>query len=471
MGDSKLERPRLSARISARRHISDGEGRILLLERWTQRFIVVGEREWAMLCCADGARDLRGIQITAAQRGRQVDIDELAAFFAQLDRLGFLADDDESEHDDDAPVLTEAALEAKREAIADRPIDPFPDYRLSCDGRGACCSTFGTVLFSRQEALRALALLADSGSPASETRDLFTPERGASFELWGPAHGALAVTLHHGRCAFLDEGDRCTLHRLGGPAWKPAGCQLYPLRFIDDGEAIRATPVPECACVFSSFRGKGGEPLLPKRDMVGADLPRAAHVGKLPPSIAISERNERPREEVIAWSREVLDALRDDPDPDLAATLLRTSHEMESGALTPWLGELDHPLWWRDALTPELRTLGERARRWVELSSSWCAPDARALRGTRACLEGCAELLAADRPPGATNIERRDESLYGLTLFHGYLWLEPRPLSKALRRRALRLLLARTEALRESFGDDEHPLGVVESVLRNLETT
>lgn len=472
MSDPLPRRPRLSARISARRHVTDAERRILLIERRSQRFVVVGEREWELICCADGSRDLPGVQIAAARRGRSVTADELEAFFGQLAHLDFLVEGDEPDEEaEDAPAITEGELEASRASFADRRLDPFPDSPLSCDGRGACCTMFQTVIFSPREARRALALRTEAREPALDERALFTPERGASFEPWGPAHGALAVSLRRGRCAFLEESALCGLHRRGGPEWKPAGCALYPLRFVDDGEAIRVTPAPECACVFDSFASGVGAPLLPPSSSHGADLPRAAHVEVLPEMIPITESIARRREELLPWTRSLLDELRTEGEGDLAAALLRLSRELEEGERAPALDERGTAPWRREAITDDVRALGDRAARWTELSASWCAPDARALQATLAVTKGCAELLSADEPPRASNAARRDENLYGLTLFHGHLWHEASSLASALRARAIRLLLARTEALGAAFDEEEHPLAMVESTLRSLEAS
>jgi len=325
---------------------------------------------------------------------------------------------------------------------------------------------FSTVIFSPEEARRALVICADSEEPLDE-EELFTPERGASLERWGPAHGVRAATLREGRCSFLEGSGRCRLHRLGGPGGKPAGCALYPLLFVDDGEVIRVSLRPECACVFEQLK-RQGEPLLPPAMRCGGDLPLVAHVAILPREIAISSTATRSREALRRWSRSALAAFAGSADRDLVATLLSLSDRLEMGSLETTLpcdgrrgaGELG------ERLHEELAELHEAVQVRARLLASWLTIEAPARRALEAIGGGCEELLCAGAPRHPRAGDRRDELLYGRLFFFGHQWHGEAALARELRLRALRVMLARTAALRETYSAQEHPLAVVEAALR-----
>ena len=83
-------RPRLSLTVSARRHIVHGESIVTLHADHKDLVLSIGEREWTVLRCADGTRDIDGIVAAVEKSGRAVRQDHLIAFFDELETAGLI---------------------------------------------------------------------------------------------------------------------------------------------------------------------------------------------------------------------------------------------------------------------------------------------------------------------------------------------------------------------------------------------
>ena len=149
-------RPRLASHVLPRRHVVDGDERVVLHDLGTGRLVQIGPREWGLLAAADGTRDLDGIVLAAAREGAHARAAALEGFLAQLHQAGMLEDGVE-----EAPspaVMAEGEAESRDDPAA-RPLVPLPGFGLHCDGSGSCCRFYGTVIFGPVEAARARALL------------------------------------------------------------------------------------------------------------------------------------------------------------------------------------------------------------------------------------------------------------------------------------------------------------------------
>lgn len=370
----------------------------------------LGDREWTVLRQADGTRDLEGIRIAAARAGAPVRADHARAFFEELARLGLF---DEV----DAPPA---------EALAeDRPIVCLPGYRFACDGSGGCCRQFDTILFSPLEVARARALEPSLEDAGFRPERAFLPESGVSSPL-------SVVTRAEGACLYLDGEGRCRIHE-----GKPAGCRIFPARFVDVGDAIRVFPRLECACAFVDR--PGGEPLTAARR--GSELAPEVFVPSLPESVAMGGRRVGPRELVDYFDAQSV-ALEGAGDP--AAFVWSLASELDGDRRPPSF---------------------ERARASVERLSathvSWRAPRDLVRLGTEWVRDALTRI--GELPPAR---EREDERLYLRAAFFGTLGAGS-SVERELRQRALALWIAR------AFSDEAratpegaHPLAIVEALIR-----
>ena len=155
-----------------------------------------------------------------------------------------------------------------------RRIHALPGYRFRCDGGGDCCSTYGSVVFSPEEALAARSSCPSILEGGRSAKIAFTPELGSQAE------GPLCVTKIGGRCAYYNETSGARFTKAGAAA-KPQGCQLYPLTYFDDGVAIQLVR-PECLCVFSSLDDPSAPALTESAPKMEPSLPSWVPVRKLP---------------------------------------------------------------------------------------------------------------------------------------------------------------------------------------------
>jgi lysine-N-methylase len=287
--------------------------------------------------------------------------------------------------------------------------------------------------------------------------------------LSGPAfgdQGTFAVTMVDGRCGYLDSDGRCSLHTCGGAAAKPRGCRDFPAAFVDDGEVVRVSVLVECACVLMSAEKRGGEPLVPPEARLFSELEPGTRALSLPEQIAVSDEESVGRRVLVAWSRAIRDiggadvpgavwALADAApgglDAERAAAAMRAPRPLLAPDLSPWIAALAERARavldlasWRSKADPVRVTLGWIAEASTRLSDA--AALARALD---------------DRSFAA------QEAFWLRASIHGYHMVDELPLDRALRERAVRLVVARALP---AIAADEHaaryPLAVVEAMMR-----
>ena len=345
------------------------------------------------------------------------------------------------------------------------PLDVLPGFGLHCDATGGCCAMYGSVIFTPAEAARARALVPQVLGAGDREDRAFLPDHGVRG-------AALAVALVDGRCAYLGESGRCSIHEAGGLAAKPRPCRTYPATFVDDGEAVRVSVGAECACVLASVGRPGGAPLVGDAMKVRADLEPGTHVIHLSERIAIRAGLSAPRAAFVAWSRRLLAcpepadplaafwalaaAVTPDLTPELAARALETATAPPEEELAPYIEAL--------AARASARVAGAEAWRSVKdcarVTSYWLAEATESLRdaaGLRAAMEG-------PRPVAS-------ESFYFRATLHGHHLADEVPLERALRDRAVRLVVARALGAviaRHAPGDPSaaHPLALVEGMMR-----
>lgn len=452
-------RPRLATHVLVRRHLVDGDERIVLFDLGTGRLVQIGPREWGLVASADGTRDLDGIVLAAAREGAHARGPAARGFLEQLHEAGLL-DDGLEAPPPDTPVPAPGSVE---DASA-RLLEPLPDFSLHCDGSGSCCRIYATVLFGPVEAARARALLPLIRDGGARHERVFTPERGS-----GPTGGA-AVTLRDGCCVYLGDDGRCGLHAAGGPSAKPVGCSTFPASFVDDGESIKVSVAVECACVLASVDRPGGAPLIPAGARVRSDLHETLIVDRLPDHVDLTRTTSAPRATYLSWSRAITRRL---PVRDTAAALWALAGAIESdgldegaaaralesrgpvGDLRPWIAALHRDAGKRereDATWRSERDLARRATRWIVTATAW---------------------LLENEAPAAPIAAARSEGFYLRALLHGHRLAGALPLAVALRDRAARLVVARglaqvLAALPEAELDPAcaHPLALVEAMLR-----
>jgi len=462
MSDSPA-RPRLGEHVLARRHLVDGQERVVLHDTRSGRSLALGPREWGLVAVADGTRDLEGIRLAGAREGAHARTAAIAEFFEALHAAGLLAEA--------ASEASEDREDEGDEGAARRPVAELPDFSLHCDGSGSCCRLYASVLFGPVEAARARALLPLVQSGGERHDRAFLPERGSA------PSAASAVTLVDGRCAYLGEGGRCGLHAVGGPEQKPLGCRLFPARFVDDGEEIRVSASVECACVEASVGRPGGASLCAPEWRARGDLPESVFVERLPPRMAVSKGAAASRGELVAWSRR-LSALTQPADVAAALWSLGEAVEargLEGAALAAF--ERPSPLE-ATALAPWLAALAGRAARRGREYASWRSERDLARRAVAwieaalGRLEGEPGALAAlSAAPAQTSTRHAVEAFYLRAVLHGHQLFGELPLSYALRDRALRIIVSRAlPAAVAATGDDDPagkaPLSLVEAVLR-----
>jgi lysine-N-methylase len=458
-------RPRLADHVLVRRHVVGGEALVVLHDVTSGATARIGVREWGLLAAADGTRDLDGIVLAAARDGAHARAGALRAFLDDLAAAGMLAGEDE-------PLAPPAGAPTadELEIPADRPLDPLPGFALTCDGRGSCCRSYATVVFSPLEAARARALAPEVLDAGDVAERAFTPERGA----WSPG---LAVASIDGRCAYLGDDGRCRVHAAGGAEAKPLGCRVYPSRFIDDGETIRVSVAVECACVLASVGRDGGAPLVPPGARTRGDLDPCIHLTSLAEAFAVADGVVATRAELVAFSRALVAAA---PPDDMLAALWALADAIAASGLVRGDGSA-----WRwpaapppaeGALVPLVEALAEAAGRRAREDAGWRGTRAfggRAVRLVHAAARALLEPGALGSVLVAPPAHAASEAFYARASLHGHELVGALPLADALRDRAVRLLVARAlpRAL-DAIGDDGsdpafgHPLALVEATLR-----
>jgi lysine-N-methylase len=421
-------RPRLADHVLARLRRDGPHEHAVLIDQVTGEVWQIGLREWVILSMADGTRDLDGLLLAAAREGAVASRAALGEFVQKLTAAGLL---------EDGPAQTDDPPQEER---VDRALDPLSGYRFACDGKGVCCHQYATVVFSRLEADRARVLLPEVEHGGERLERVFTPRSGSV------PGAAWAVKHVDGACAYLARDGRCAIHALGGPAAKPFGCSLFPARFVDDGEAIRVTPLVECACVVRSATGElpHGEPLVPGGAVTRSQLPPWVHVTTLPEAIALSTQATTPRARYVAWSR----AARDFAPHDVAAWLWWVADRLESdGCLPPPNDpvEIDPA-----SLVPWMRSFATLLDEAAARARGWRGEGDLVRQGITLLAE-VANLLARDTTLVEATLDAgparpASECFYLRAVAHGHTWLAEAPLAEHLRALALRVLTARAIA-------------------------
>jgi lysine-N-methylase len=459
------QRPLLCPRVFARRHIVDGKPQLVLHDAQGTRVLVFDDRAWPVLRAADGTRDLAGIAAAAARDGASTSLEALSDLFGELCEAGLVVDG----ADQGGPPPARNASPAP----PDRPLEPLPGYRFSCDGRGTCCRRYATIVFGQLEAARAQAAAPEVLGCGHERARAFRPERGVHEQ------GALAVALVDGHCAFLDDDHLCRIHKRLGAEQKPIGCQLYPRYFVDDGEAVRVSALPECACVLRPA-GDDGEPLVPAGARVASELPPAAFIETLPDSLWFCGQGSHitriTRGALRRFSTALLQALT--PCLDLPNRLCALAHVAEAfGPDEPRAAAaLQQPAaQGAKSLLLHFAALAEVAGRLACWDADWRSERDLNRQATRAIARAAAALcdpalvtraLAAEHSLGAS------EALYVRLLLFGYR-LRHHAFADCLRDVATRVVVARVLATPglapELLGVDfshEQPLALVEAMVR-----
>lgn len=503
-------RPRLAVHVLARRHVIDGEERVILHDQRRDQVLQIGAREWAVLEAADGTRDAEGIVVAARREGAYAKVEAVRELLATLAEQGMLAageraeptaareDADErgrggdaeprrvsaasfgvggGEGDADASPgaevgasehgpgpSSEAASETQRASSEPKRLVPLPGEDMRCSGAGTCCHLYGTVMVVPHEARRIQGLLPQWRVGDVPPERWFSPVRGSEP---GPV---LAAIARDGACGFLQADGLCAVHRVGGAAAKPWGCGAFPRIFVDDGVAVHVSAKPECPCLLDP-RGGEPEPLIEPAWTDAAALPSTVVVRRLPRSLALVPGIAVDRAAAREWVAGV--AARAVPS-DPAATLWALADEATRSGTLPALERA-----WTArppaaaAVAPWVAALHERVVPRAREHAAWRSTRdlVRRLSTALATLtlllrdrEALAEALAV--PPEHPEHEAR----YWRMGVHGYRWLGRTPLVTRLRDEAVRLWLGRSlSAVLDGAADDPHlraPLALVEAMLR-----
>jgi lysine-N-methylase len=447
------QRPRLASHVLPRLHRVGDESFVVLFDQRQGRSFKIGMREWVLLSMCDGTRDHTGILLAAAREGAHVPEDTFHDFVKSLhDEAMWVSDAVQTAVDEPARTLTPPT----------RKLDALADYNFYCDGQGTCCFQYATIVFSELEAARArvtLPLVEDGGS---REEWVFTPRAGSTHE------GVCSVKHVHGACAYLNGDGRCGIHAAAGAKAKPVGCDLYPARFVDDGEAVRVAPLVECSCVLRSTDTQRGEPLIAPNQQFRSDLAPEVHVEVLPDWIALTETRKVPRAELVTWSREVMAS----PPDDLAAWLWTSADDIARLETLTRAQEKPLPM---EPFKLWLHGLYVVLDRTHEEASAWRSPEDLLLqamdvvRETLSLLCEDATLCEALCEAGAPAPER--ELFYLRAIAHAHQWVDERPLEVQLRNLAMRVILARAIArfVRANTLNGtmfEEPLCLVEALCR-----
>ncbi len=445
--------PRLAEHVAVRRHLVAGEVVVVLHDTDSEQLATLGQREWAVLSCADGTRDLAA----ASRLGQPTSREHLEEFLVQLAAAGML-------REGPAPAVS---APPPRSVVADRPVVLPAGFGYHCDGSGSCCRIYQTTLFSPEEAVRARAVAPELLGAGQDGTAAFTPERGSTGptpEAAGHCWRAAAVTMVQGRCAYLSSQQRCLLHERAGAEAKPLGCRLFPAVFVDDGRELRVTAAPECACVLRPWSGgQDAEALVADDVTTAGDLDPAIAIDVLPEAIAISADKHVPCAVYLRWS----DGLEGPKEHDVAQYLVDLAAGFGGN------DDLERsPLPRR--LEQELRVLRKRVAQRAARDACWRASTDLARLVPEWVGHAIESLLQPGLIPPDADIGA--EQRYYCLVAHGHLWVTSRrPLAEELRARSARLLVARqlraqrslwTTSLPAQDHVADQPLALVEAAAR-----
>ena len=451
-------RPRLLPHVLARRHVAGGQPLVVLYDSERLSSHRVGERTWLVLSAMDGTRDAEGIAGFCAAAGSNATPEEIRELIDELAAQGMVSD---------GVAITRASV-APPASAPSRPVRELPGFSLRCDGSGTCCRFYPSVAFTAIDSARARAARPQVHDCGHDPSRVFLP-------LYGSDPRASSVLLVDGRCAFLAEGGACEVHAAAGPGAKPLGCRTYPARFVDDGVALRVTPHPECACVFTSgarVDDAGGVRLVPNGARIAADLDPALHIEALPSEVLVAPGVLAPREAVSAWSLAVFDA----EAPDAVASLCALSQSLVAHGLDVEASRralTSPPAPPTEALSRAVALLAPRVQALA--AEDWRGP-ADMVRVTATALANAvllAQQLAADLAAGP-GVHAAAERFYVRDLLFGHYAVSKqatRPMSLLLFDRAARALVARGLAVVAKMAELEDPafrtpLALVEATMR-----
>lgn len=432
--------PRLADRIRARQYLSGGTLQVVLHGLGAQETIILPRETWAVLRCADGTRTIEGILLAARREGIRAAGASLVALLATLAERGLL--------ESGPPAYDLRVRPGQRKTSPSTPIAQIPDFTWSCDGRGACCSTFATVVMTPEDVCRARSVWPEFRVSGLELPDVFLP-------LVGSAPHPLSVgTVVDGNCGFLETDRRCGLHARGGVGAKPRGCRAYPRRLVDNGREVRATLLTECACVLRRPAADGGGVLEPGIVCV-ADLSPLDSVDELPCDIPWTKNESVPRAHLLDW----LARCWDEPWPaDVGSWLWCLAQELRR----------EEQSW----MSARILVLYERLSVLIQRESQWRGasdPNLVAMRWMASSL-----LVLSIDELGTASSAAEDawaEHRYLQAAWWGYVDVGKTPWETWLRGRALRILLGRVmrhqrpaEASAPMF---DEPLAVVDAIFRS----
>lgn len=425
-GRFELRRPRLSDDAMVRRHSIDGCEKILIHDTRTAEAIELDPRQGVLIECADGTRDLDGIVLAASRTGALRRVSELVGLLGELADRGLMADGV-------APIVEFAP------SPPDRPVEALPGFRLHCNRNGACCCTYGSLLFTQEEAWRAHRLAPDACFGERVASAGFT----AAF---GTRREALAAPLVDGRCAYLDEDMTCRLHVIGGARAKPRACQTYPATFVDDGQGVRVSVSVECPCVLDSIGRDDGQPLVSSQVRVAGDLPEGTPVSRLADQVLVTSEQRAPSAALRAWAPEAarsFEGPRSSIDQFWALGKRLDEHGLDEQELLPWLQRAPGP---REAeLLAEIESLEARVKS-RQKTVQWRSGHDRVRQLTGWLARVLHPLSSHDGLRAALDDERWEEHerFYArATLFDHRLALGETSLAAGCQARAVRIVVAR----------------------------
>jgi lysine-N-methylase len=449
-------RPRLAEQGLLRRHLVDGELKLLLHDTRVGEALELTPDQLEQLLACDGTRDLGGVLLAAARRGAYRRASDIETLITELAARGLMADGTAPPH----PVLDHP--DDARPEPAERPIEVLEGYGLHCDGNGSCCTTYASVPFTRAERRRALAAMPEVAERLGER--VFLP-------LYGSTEGNhSSVAMVNGACAMLGEDGHCGVHARAGAAAKPRGCWSYPAQYVDDGEAVRVSVAAECRCVMASAGREGGEPLVPAAVERAGQLVPGTRIAALPEEVVVSGARRAPRARLRAFTKRAL-AL---PTSDGIASLWGFADAVERDGLDAAL-EPDPSPPPAAAMGYLLLSLAARTADNRLTVAGWRSERDRARRLAE-WLDDAAQLLLEpaiqrDRLAGPDMLVEQ-ERFFVRACLHGYqLGIGQRSVVQGLRDRAIRLLLARQLANTDPgvAADDPsvaYPITAVEVAMR-----
>ena len=420
-----MQRPRLAERVIARSQVQGARTHVALHDPQRRTIHVVGAREWTVLACADGTRDLAGIAAAAARLGVQVSVARIAEFFATLAGFGWLCEGAPAE-------LLAGEVSTSHASPADRRVVEMPGSRVLCDGSGGCCRAYASVVFLPADVHAAELAAPEQGS---DTGTRFLPVHGSAPTM------ARAVGLVDGACAFLDAANRCTIHARLGFDKKPLGCRWYPARVYDDGVELRVAPAIECLCVARP--SADGDPLVPAGIDVAGDLPVGISVASVPAAVALAHDRVVDRAAALAIADAIADAV---PRADAIGWLWALADALERG------GAFDV-----QAYAPmPASALAEASARWARAANERCAAENVWRSSTDAVcvrlqtLATAATLTSSVTAAEAVLASAPDDPALEAHVVRagawGRSWLAGPPLAEVLRDHAIAFALARAVA-------------------------